>query len=95
MDDKVDASVKDERIERLLRLQDEISYKNNEAYVGRTLTVLVDSMSKRKDMNTVNARTYSNKLVHLAADNTEIGKYINVKIERAGVYELYATKIDK
>lgn len=91
MADKIDISVKDERIERLLRIQDVISSKNNEKYIGKTVTVLVDSLSKRKDMNTVNARTYSNKLVHFEGDESMIGKYLKVKIERAGVYELYAT----
>ena len=92
MEDKVDLSVKEERIARLLKLQDEISKENNQKYVGSTVTVLVDSLSKRKDMNTVNARTYSNKLVHFEGDESMIGKYVSVKIERAGVYELYATK---
>ena len=92
MDDKINLSDKEDRIARLLKLQDEISKENNEKYVGTTVTVLVDSLSKRKDMNTVNARTYSNKLVHFEGDESMIGKYISVKIERAGVYELYATK---
>ena len=87
---RAERSVKEERIERLLRLQDSISLKNNEKHVGENVTVLVDSLSKRKGMNTVNARTYSNKLVHFEGDETMIGKYIDVEIERAGVYELYA-----
>ena len=95
MEDKIPTEIKEERIDRLLKLQDEISYANNEKFVGESVTVLVDSLSKRKDMNTVNARTYSNKLVHFEGDESLIGKYINVKIERAGVYELYATNNDK
>ena len=90
--DKIPTEIKEERIARLLKLQDEISYKNNEKYIGSEVTVLVDSLSKRKNMNTVNARTFSNKLVHFDGDESMIGKYINVKIERAGVYELYATE---
>ena len=94
MADKIDTAVKEERISRLLQLQDGISKANNERLVGQNVTVLVDSLSKRKDMKTVNARTYSNKLVHLEGDESMIGKYISVKIDRAGVYELYATKND-
>ena len=94
MADKIPTEIKEERIERLLKLQDEISLSNNEKYVGLSETVLVDSLSKRKNMNTVNARTYSNKLVHFEGDESMIGKYMSVKIERAGVYELYATKND-
>jgi tRNA-2-methylthio-N6-dimethylallyladenosine synthase len=92
MSEKIDIAVKEERIHRLLKLQDEISMKNNLKYVDSTVTVLVDSLSKRKDKNTVNARTYSNKLVHFEGDESMIGKYMSVKIERAGVYELYAEK---
>lgn len=95
MEDKIDISVKEERIDRLLKLQDSISYENNLRYVDSTVTVLVDSLSKRKDKKTVNARTFSNKLVHFEGDESMIGKYISVKIDRAGVYELYATEIEK
>ena len=93
MKDQVDTDIKEERIARLLKMQDDISLKNNEKHVGSSMTVLVDSLSRRKDKNTVNARTYGNKLVHFEGDESMIGKYINVKIERAGVYELYAEKI--
>lgn len=93
MQEAVDPNIKDERIARLLKLQDKISLENNEKHVGSEHKVLVDSLSKRKGKHTVNARTFSNKLVHFDGDESMIGKYINVRIERAGVYELYATKI--
>ena len=93
MKDQVDTDIKEERIARLLKMQDDISFKNNEKHVGSSMTVLVDSLSSRKDKNTVNARTYGNKLVHFEGDESMIGKYMNVKIERAGVYELYAERI--
>ena len=93
MKDQVDTEIKEDRIARLLKMQDDISFKNNEKHVGESMTVLVDSLSRRKDKNTVNARTYGNKLVHFEGNESMIGKYMNVKIERAGVYELYAEKI--
>jgi len=94
MEDKIETSVKEDRIDRLLKQQDVISLENNEKYVGSTLTVLVDSLSKRRNLSTVNSRTFSNKLVHFDGDESMIGKYVKVKIERAGVYELYASIID-
>ena len=93
MIDQIPMKVKEDRIARLLKMQDDISLKNNEKQVGSTARVLVDSLSRRKDKNTVNARTYGNKLVHVEGDESMIGKYMNVRIERAGVYELYAEKI--
>ena len=92
MSDQITADVKEDRIARLLKMQDAISYANNERYVGSVITVLVDSLSKRKEKNTVNARTYGNKLVHFEGDESMIGKYMQVKIDRAGMYELYADK---
>ena len=53
MTEQVDAQIKEERISRLLKMQDEISLSNNEKHVGKVVTVLVDSLSKRKNMNTV------------------------------------------
>lgn len=94
MDNQLTSDIKEERIARLLKMQDAISMANNEKYVGSTVTVLVDSLSKRKDKNTVNARTYGNKLVHFEGDETMIGEYMSVKIDRAGVYELYAKVIN-
>ena len=95
MDAQVEESVKDERIARLLKMQDSISLKNNEKKVGKVYRVLVDSLSKRKDKSTVNARTSSNKLVHFEADESYIGQFVNVEITCAGVYELYATVINE
>ena len=92
MSEQVSMDVKEDRIARLLKMQDSISYANNEKYIGSVMTVLVDSLSKRKDKNTVNARTYGNKLVHFEGDESMIGKYMQVKIDRAGIYELYADK---
>ena len=92
MSEQISMDIKEERIARLLKMQDSISYANNEKYIGSVMTVLVDSLSKRKDKNTVNARTYGNKLVHFEGDESMIGKYMQVKIDRAGIYELYADK---
>ena len=95
MADKVCQEDKESRISRLLKMQDDISLTNNEKHVGTIERVLVDSLSKRKDKSTVNARTYSNKLVHFDGDEDMIGKYVSVKIVRAGTYELYAEIVNE
>ena len=74
--------------------QDTISSENNRRYVGEIVEVLVDSVSRHKGKKVVNSRTLSNKLVHFEGDESMIGKFMEVKIDRAGVYELYATKKD-
>ncbi len=88
MPNPVDEEIKELRIAELLKLQDEFALSNNEKYIGRIERVLVDSVSKRKNYNTVSARTASNKLVHFEADPSCIGTFRYVKIEKAGEYDL-------
>ncbi len=84
--------VKAERMNRLLAFQDNVSLECNLAYVGRTLRVLVESVSK-KDKNMYTARTDTNKLVHFSSECSRIGEFITVKIIRAGAFDLFAEEI--
>ena len=93
MADQIDTSVKEERMARLLALQDNISLEKNAEYEGRTVRVLVDSVSKRQEMKTLTARTETNKLVHFSADESVIGEFKYVKIEKAGAFDLIGTLI--
>ena len=93
MENQIEYSVKSERMSRLLVLQDNIAHENNGAYVGTTQKVLVDSVSKRGEFDVYSARTLTNKLVHFQSDENHIGKFIDVKITRAGAYDLYAERI--
>jgi tRNA-2-methylthio-N6-dimethylallyladenosine synthase len=93
MDGIVDVTVQEERMARLLAMQDVISLEKNKTYVGKEMRVLVDSLSRRREMKTVSARTIGNKLVHFDGDEAMIGQFKTVKIESAGAFELYATEI--
>ena len=68
MDDQVPKEVVQERYERLVALQDEISWEENKALVGRTLEVLVAEGEGRKDGAThrLSGRAPDNRLVHFA-----------------------------
>ena len=93
MDGMIDIAVQEERMARLLAMQDVISLEKNKEYVGKEMRVLVDSLSRRREMKTVSARTAGNKLVHFNGDESMIGQFKTVKIESAGAFELYATEI--
>ena len=84
----VEAEVKDERMQRLLYMQDKISLERNLPYVGRTERVLVDSISKRSGACTYSGRTISNKLVHFLSDDSYIGEFVNIEITEARAFEL-------
>ena len=86
---QVDEAVKGERMRRLLKLQDEISLSKNLEYVDRVERVLVDLPSKRGEENLYSGRTLTNKRVHFTADDAKVGEFLNVKINRAGPFDLF------
>lgn len=69
MDDQVPKAVVQERYERLVALQEEISWEENKKQVGRTLEVLIAEGEGRKDDAThrLSGRAADNRLVHLSA----------------------------
>lgn len=88
---KLDFVLTDEEIHanfnRLLEVQNEISKRKNEEYVGRVERVLVDGVSKN-DENTLSGRCASSKIVNFKGDKSLIGKYIDVKITEAHTWSL-------
>lgn len=92
MTNTVPEEVKNARMKELLSVQDEIALERNLLYVGKTERVLVESVSKKGSAFT--SRTAGGKLVHFTSDKCEIGDLINVKITRAGAYELFAEEIN-
>lgn len=73
--------------DRLLEVQNEISRRKNEAYVGRICTVLVDGISKNNE-KTLSGRTDTGKIVNFEGDKALSGKYVDVKITTAHTWSL-------
>ena len=75
MDDQVPKAVVQERYERLIALQEEISGQEAARLVGREVEVLVTSGEGRKDGATgrVSGRARDGRLVHVRTDGTDIG----------------------
>ena len=76
-----------ENFNRLLEVQNEISKRKNDEYVGRIERVLVDGASKN-DPDTLSGRCDSSKIVNFKGDKSLIGKYVNVKITEAHTWSL-------
>ena len=92
--EQIETSVKEERISKILALQDTISLDKNLEYEGKTVRVLVDSVSKRQNMNTLCARTDTNKIVHFVGDENTIGEFKYIKIEKARAFDLAGTLLE-
>ncbi|MCA9408483.1 MAG: tRNA (N6-isopentenyl adenosine(37)-C2)-methylthiotransferase MiaB, partial [Candidatus Omnitrophica bacterium] len=79
-EDNVPEAIKTERIVRLNELQKEISLKKNQAHIGTTERVLIESESATKSTDQYAARTDSNKLVIIPPGPYKQGDFVNVTI---------------
>ncbi len=85
--------IKSERMSRLLKLQTEISKEKNLCYVGEVQRVLVDSEEFLDGILHCKGRSPSNKLVHFTSNESCTGKFKNIKIVRAGAFDLFGEEI--
>jgi tRNA-2-methylthio-N6-dimethylallyladenosine synthase len=93
MDGQVPKKVVQERYERLVALQEEISWAENKTQVGRTLDVLVAEGEGRKDQHThrMSGRAPDNRLVHFTAEDTaRPGDVVTVEVTYAAPHHLVA-----
>lgn len=91
MDEQVDQAVKKARLQRLMDMQNENSLLLNEAYVGRTVEVMVEGPSKSDD-ETWTGRTTGNKIILWPHVGTEkIGDIVQVRVETAQTWLLKGT----
>jgi len=88
---KLDFVLSEEEIHKnfneLLEVQNEISKRKNDAYVGRTVRVLVDGISKNNP-EMLSGRTDTSKIVNFKGDKSLTGKYVEVKIVEAHTWSL-------
>ena len=92
MKEQVPEDIKGERFRRMLDLQNGISLEKNLPFVGKTVRVLCDGISKGNDA-LLNGRTEGNKIVFFEGDEKDTGNFVNVRIDRAEAFALYGEKI--
>jgi tRNA-2-methylthio-N6-dimethylallyladenosine synthase len=97
--DDVPPEIKRRRLNDLLALQEGIGRERNEAWLGRSVGVLVDTVTPPRahahadegvtDTEPgLSGRTRGNKLVHLTGSRDLVGREVTVRIEHAGPYAL-------
>ena len=89
--DRIPPEVSRERMRRLLELQTEISAQKNRPLVGQTLRVLVDGPSPDGTPGIVTGRTEGGKLVHFPGSDDPVGRFVNIRIDRADAFALRGT----
>ena len=86
MEDQVPADVVTRRFERLVELQNAITFERNLEQVGKTVEVMVEGPSKR-DASVATTRTRGNRIVHVPGD-WPAGTLLTVDVTRAAPHYL-------
>ena len=91
MDDPTSKEEKNRRFDRLCAVQNSISEKIHQAYVGKTLRCLVDGTDKEF----LTARTEGGRLVRLPQGSAQIGSFVPVTITGATTWSLTGKPVEK
>ncbi|MBI3019594.1 MAG: tRNA (N6-isopentenyl adenosine(37)-C2)-methylthiotransferase MiaB [Deltaproteobacteria bacterium] len=82
--DDVPEEEKDERLQRLQSLQDEISLEKNQELIGKIYEVLVEKISSTgAPVSVLQGRTETHKIVHFKGAPNLIGKFVQVRLTKA------------
>lgn len=93
LDGQLPKTVVQERYDRLVELQEQISLEGNRALVGQTVELLVAAGEGRKDTRTarMTGRARDGRLVHFGADDrVRPGDFVTAKITQAAPHHLIA-----
>ena len=91
--DHLPKEVVQERFDRLIALQNDISLESNRRMLGNTYEVLVEGPSK-KDPRRASGRTRTNKLVHFLDDGTTQGSLRTVRVIDARPHHVEGELVD-
>ncbi len=87
MQDVLTEEEKKENFQRLLDVQNRISYEKNLSYVGKTVQVLCEGVSKT-DSDKMTGRTEGGKIVNFPGGEALIGTFVNVAVTDAKTWNL-------
>jgi tRNA-2-methylthio-N6-dimethylallyladenosine synthase len=82
MENHLPETIKAQRLDEILKLQDEITLKCNKRLEGSVQEVLVEGASKT-DNGKITGRTRTNKIVNFEGDEPFTGRLVNVEIRTA------------
>lgn len=80
--EQIPYKIKQERIERLIKLQNQITADLSNEYVGKTYEVLIDGKNDKRQ-GVLIGRTDCGKLVNMKGNDDLIGSFVNVYIRSA------------
>ena len=82
-EDDVPEAVKKRRLQEIIRLQNQISFKQNQLDIGKTFKVLIEGDSKRSDQDFKGRNTQNKMVIFAKGEGLKPGDYCEVKILEA------------
>jgi tRNA-2-methylthio-N6-dimethylallyladenosine synthase len=92
MENQVPRAVKQERLQRLIALQNRITCEINSAQVGQVFEVLVEGPSQ-KDPTKLAGFTRENKMMHFVGARELAGQIVRVRADEAHLWGFYGTVV--
>lgn len=89
---QIDENIKQNRLDRLMELQAEISMENNQKHVGTEREVLVEKIGRDGFIHCrsqYEAPDVDGEILLPINKNVKVGQFYNIKIVRADTYDLY------
>lgn len=93
MEDCLTDAEKHRNFDRMLKVQNEISKRKNDMYLGSVQKVLVEGQSKNNE-NTLTGRTEGGKVVNFEGRSDLLGEMVDVKITSAQTWSLFGEIIN-
>ncbi|NLY43854.1 MAG: tRNA (N6-isopentenyl adenosine(37)-C2)-methylthiotransferase MiaB [Clostridiaceae bacterium] len=94
MEDVLTPQEKQRNFQRLLDVQNEITLRKNQQYLGQEVEVLVEGVSKNEP-DKFTGRTRTGKIVNFKGNEEMVGKLVYVKINEALMWSLSGEVVEK
>jgi tRNA-2-methylthio-N6-dimethylallyladenosine synthase len=92
MDGQVDEDVSKDRIMRLIKLQNDENRAQSKEYLGKTIEILCEGYDKKK--NKYLGRDVYGRMAYFPGDDSLLGEFVNVKINKTGGMSLLGEIVD-
>ncbi len=92
--DHISEDIKSVRLDKVLKLQEEITFDKNIKLEGEILEVLVEGVSE-SDKSRMTGRTGNNKIVNFNGTEEDIGNLVTIKILKAMQHSLFGERVQE
>ncbi len=95
LDNQIPEEIKDERFERLMNIQSEVSFQNNKGLINNTYNAFIEGTGDNVHARIPGQAPEIDGITHLNSNNDyKIGDMVKVKITDADIYDLHGEIIN-